>query len=198
MIDTLAEHTAARAMYAAIYSDGAVMSLAEAESFDLVRRLLTSQGRARGILRRCNRALRRLDTEAGENSEVSASCDTWCLSLTPESFGSDELVLNSLAALIDDFVGALRNALHEGCCFDYLVTILAIAERCHPRLARAYADSLRVFDRAVVYQDADFEADVDLEAALRIRGLPRRCARGWVCDRRGVAGLEDVDDDPCA
>ena len=190
----------ARVMYGGLYSDEFVMPMSEAESRGLARRHYASETYARGIFRRCRRALRRslidIDMEHGCCVMLSAS-------LAEEPLGPDEITLEGLADIIDDFVteystDSLRALVHEGCCFDYLMVMLASEERCFPRLARAIDDTFRILDHAVEWETRDRFADVALTMKLRRSGLPLRCATGWVCDPSGSTGLEDVGGDPCA
>ena len=59
----------ARVMYGGLYSDEFVMPMSEAESRGLARRHYTSETYARGIFRRCRRALRRSHNDLGVTDE---------------------------------------------------------------------------------------------------------------------------------
>ena len=188
------------AMCGAVYSDEHIMPMSEAESRGLVRRRYASEAYARGIFRRCRRALRRSHNDLGV---VDEHCDMWSASLTKEPLGPAEHTLEGLAEIIDDFMteytaDSLRVLAHEGCCFDYLVAMLASEERRFPRLARVIDDIFRVLECAVEWETRDRVADAALTAKLRRGGLPLRCATGWVCDPSGATGLEDADGDACA
>ena len=190
----------ADAMYSGIYTAEHIMSMSEAESRGLARRHYAPEAYARGIFRRCRRALRRTNNTP---TVVDERCDMWSASLAEESFGPDERTLQDLAETIDDFMteyttNSLRALAHEGCCFDYLVAMLASEERRFPRLARVIDDTFRILERAVAWETRDRVADATLTTKLRRGGLPLRCAAGWVCDASGATGLEDADGDPCA
>ena len=189
-----------RAMYGRIYTDEHIMPMSEAESRGLARRHYASEAYARGIFRRCRRALRRSHNHLLVTDE---HCDMWSASLAEEPLGPDEHALETLADIIDEFMtecttDSLRALAHEGCCFDYLVAMLASEERRFPRLARVIDDIFRILERAMAWETRDRVADAALTAKLRRDGLPLRCATGWVCDASGATGLEDADDDPCA
>ena len=67
-------------------------------------------------------------------STTASNCGS---SVAEEPLGPDESTLEDLADIIDDFMteyatNSLRALAHEGCCFDYLTTMLANEERCFP------------------------------------------------------------------
>ena len=62
-----------------------------------------------------------------------------------------------LTQVIDDFLteytaDSLHALMHEGYCFDYLMTMLASEERRFPRLARVIDDTFRILERAVAWE----------------------------------------------
>ena len=187
-------------VYGGIYTDDLIMPMSEAESRGLARRHYAPEAYARGVFRRCRRALRRINNAP---EVVDESCDMWSASLAEEPLGPGECTLEDLAEIIDDFMteyttDSLHALAHEGCCFDYLVAMLASEERRFPRLARVIDDTFRILEHAVTWETRDRVADAALTTKLRRGGLPLRCAAGWVCDASGATGLEDADGDPCA
>ena len=191
----------AGAMYEGIYSDVHIMPLSEAESRGLVRRHCAPETYARGIFRRCRHGLYRI---AQDTIALDKTCDMWFVPFAKAlPLGPDEHTLENLTQVIDDFLteytaDSLRTLVYEGCCFDYLMTMLANEERRFPQFALIIDNTFRILERVVAWEARDRIADVALTTKLRRDGLPLRCATGWVCDASGITGLEDADGDPCA
>ena len=105
--------------------------------------------------------------------------------------------------IIGDFMteyseDSLRAFMHEECCFDYLITMLASEERYFHQLACVTDDTFCILERTVALETRDRVADATLATKPRHDWLLLRCAAGWVCAASGVTGLEDADGDPCA
>ena len=69
--------------------------------------------------------------------------------------------------IIGDFMteyseDSLRAFMHEGCCFNYLITMLASEERYFHQLACVTDDTLCILERTVALETRDRVADVTL------------------------------------